>query len=209
MSIEKFSEVHRSAYGISKICHKYGFVVFNWLPTIIAATQAFFQLANFWKMSKICAHCKINHNLLLDVELCLKPYRWVTPSTQEKKFWFYLYLLWNYSSNKVKRVNSSIASLAATQTMWYFLTSWCQELSDGILHARFCSDNFQSPLYLKQDINKLKEGIQLISSGGLCHCERLLQLVLSSLHFPLFTFDFLFLMVHYEKHVKRYDYCCQ
>ena len=63
--------------------------------------------------------------------------------------------------------------------------------------------------YTKQDINKIKEGIQLISSGGLCHCERLLRLVLLSLHFPLFTCDFLFFMVHYEKHVERYVYCCR
>ena len=34
-------------------------------------------------------------------------------------------------------------------SMRCFLTSWCQELSDGILHEWLRSDNFQSLLYLK------------------------------------------------------------
>ena len=89
----------------------------------------------------------------LTVDLCLKPYRWVTPKTQEKEFRFYLYLLWSYSSNKVKRVNSivtcRVAPFDAMQKIWWFLTSWCQELSDCILHEWFRSDNFQLLLYLK------------------------------------------------------------
>ena len=138
-------------------------MVLNWLLTIIAATQAIFQKANFWKMCKNCVHCKINDNLLLDSGLCLKPHQWVTPSTQEKEFWFYLHLLWSYSSNKVMHVNfvaiHSVASFDATQKMWWFLTSWCQELSNGILHEWFCSDNFQSLLYLKPFLFSFKVSI--------------------------------------------------
>ena len=67
---------------------------------IIAATQAFFL-----KMCKSCVYCIINVNLLLDNVLCHKPHQWVTPSTHEKEFWFYLNLLWSYSSNKMKHVN--------------------------------------------------------------------------------------------------------
>ena len=90
---------------MNKIGQKYGFRVLNWLLTIIAATQAIFGETNFWKMCKNCVHCKIYDNLLPDSGLRLKPHQWVTPSTQENKFWFYLYLLWSYRSSKVKRVN--------------------------------------------------------------------------------------------------------
>ena len=43
-----------------------------------------------------------------------------------------------FSSSKVKRVNfiviHSVASFDTTQKILWFLTSWCQELSAGLLH---------------------------------------------------------------------------
>ena len=117
-----------------------------------------FSKGKFLKMCKNCVHCKINDNLLLDSGLRLKPHQWVTPNTQEKEFWFYLHLLWSYSSNKVKHVNfiviHNVASFDATQKMWWFQTSWCQELANGILHEWFGSNNFQSLLYLKAHMLK-------------------------------------------------------
>ena len=72
----------------------------------------------FLKMCKNCTHCKISDNLLLDSGMCLKPHQRVTPCTKEKEFWFYLHLLWSYSSNKVKRVNFVVIhSVAPVDTM--------------------------------------------------------------------------------------------
>ena len=71
-----------------KISQKYGFVVLNWLLTIIAAPLPIFQYANFWKMCENCAHRKINDKLLLDSGLCLKIHQWVIPSNQEKEIFF-------------------------------------------------------------------------------------------------------------------------
>ena len=82
-----------------------------WLPCFELATNnncshgGIFGETNFWKMCKNCVHCKIYDNLIPDSGLRLKPQQWVTPSTQENKFWIFLYLLWRYRSSKVKRVN--------------------------------------------------------------------------------------------------------
>ena len=70
-AIEEFNGVHAEC----RIYHKYGFVDLNWLLIIIAATQAIFQQANFSKMYKNCAYCKISDNHRSDYGLCLKPHQ--------------------------------------------------------------------------------------------------------------------------------------
>ena len=61
---------------------------------------------------------------------------------------------------KLKRVKfillHSIASYDATQKMRWFLASWCRELSDGIHYEWFCSNNFQTLLYLKYAFGSLR-----------------------------------------------------
>ena len=126
-----------------KISQKYGFVVLNWLLTIIAAPLPIFQYANFWKMCENCAHRKINDKLLLDSGLCLKIHQWVIPSNQEKEIFFYL--LWRYSSNKVQQVNFyvvlGVVLFDVTQNLRRFQTflAWCKELSNDTLpNVKYC-----------------------------------------------------------------------
>ena len=96
-------------------------------------------------MCKNCAHCKINDNLLLDSGLCLKPHQVL----KGKNFDFIFIRSENTAearwSKHVSFIVIHIVTLFDTkQKMWWFLTSWCQELSNGILHEWFRSDNFQS-----------------------------------------------------------------
>ena len=68
-------------------------------------------------MCKNCTHCKINDNFHHYSGLCLKPHQRVTPSTQEKEFLFYLYLLWSYSSTRWS-VTILLWSIALRHLTW-------------------------------------------------------------------------------------------
>ena len=69
MSIRGLWEIWRSAYEISRICHKYGFVVLNWLLTIIAASiKQFFNRQIFDKCAKIVCIAKSMITFFLTVD---------------------------------------------------------------------------------------------------------------------------------------------
>ena len=106
-----------------------------------------FSIGKFLKNVQNCAHRKINDNLLVDSGLCLELHQWVTQSTREKEFWFFssFALKLQLKQGEAGQFYSDPwrQVIWRNTTMWWFLTSWCQELSDGILHEWFHGDNLQ------------------------------------------------------------------
>ena len=82
--LRNLTEYIRNKYNMSLIW-LYGFELAS---SIVAATQVVFKYTRFWKVCQIAHTATLMINLPLDSGLCHKPHQWVTPSTEEKEFWF-------------------------------------------------------------------------------------------------------------------------
>ena len=107
--------------------------------TIFATTQTAFTLTNFWKkkMQKLCSL-----------------QNWWNPSMSDtkKEIWFNPHLLRSYSSNKVKSLNFIVIHSVASKCN-DFRFPCAERFQTVYIMSDFCSDNFQSLLYLKLHVH--------------------------------------------------------